>query len=63
MLCRGLKTLDKLDKVKEKERLEAEAQAQLAIAIQNPTSDLFGDLSLDPLDPFQATLGFGGKMP
>jgi hypothetical protein len=52
MLCRGLKTLNKLDKAKERERLEAEAQAQLAVAIRNPTSDLFGDLSLDPSNPF-----------
>jgi hypothetical protein len=52
MLRRGLKTLDKLDKAKEQERLEAEARAQLAVAIQNPTSDLFDDLGLDPSDPF-----------
>jgi hypothetical protein len=63
MLCRGLKTLDKLDKAKERERLEAEAQAQLAVVMRNPTSDLFGDLGLDPSDPFWATLDFGGKMP
>jgi hypothetical protein len=52
MLCRGLKTLDKLDKAEERERLEAEEQAQLAVAIQNPTGDLFDDLGLDPSDPF-----------
>ena len=52
MLCYRLKTLDKLDKAKEREQLEVEAQAQLAAAMQNPTSDPFGDLSLDPLDPF-----------
>jgi hypothetical protein len=33
MLCQGLKSLDELDKAKEKERLEVEAQAQLAIVI------------------------------
>jgi hypothetical protein len=63
MLCRGLKTLDKLDKAKEQERLEAEARAQLAATMQNPTSDLFDDLGLDPSDPFWATLDFSGKMP
>jgi hypothetical protein len=63
MLCQGLKSLDKLDKAEEQERLEAEARAQLAAAIRNPTSDLFGDLSLDPSDPFWATLDFSGKMP
>jgi hypothetical protein len=52
MLRQGLKSLDELDKAEERERLEAEAQAQLAVAIQNPTSDLFDDLSLDPSDPF-----------
>jgi hypothetical protein len=63
MLRQGLKSLDELDKAKEKERLEAETQAQLAAAIQNPTSDPFGDLGLDPSDPFWATLDFGSKMP
>jgi hypothetical protein len=63
MLCRRLKTLDKLDKAKEQEQLEAEARAQLTVAIRNPTSDLFNDLGLDPSDPFWATLDFGGKMP
>ena len=63
MLRQGLKSLDELDKAKEKEWLEAEAQAQLAIAIQNPTSDLFGDLGLDPSNPYQANLDFGGRTP
>jgi hypothetical protein len=52
MLCRGIKTLDELDKVEEKERLEVAAQAQSATEVQDPTSDLFDDLNFDPSDPF-----------
>jgi hypothetical protein len=63
MLRRSIKTLDKLDKAKEKERLGVAAQAQSAAEVQDPTSDLFGDPNFDPSDPFWATLDFSSEIP
>ena len=72
MLCRGLKTLDELNKQENQEREEKERQEHSRPDLNTsfpPTSNLVGAKlamtlpAYDLADSFQANLGFGGRTP
>ncbi len=51
MLRRGLKTMNKLDKVKEKERLAKERAKQFAMLLVQGQANLFANLDVPLLLP------------